>query len=167
MRQQPMIDLISLVLKIKLNIKLIGQLSTERPPFQPKFSEMILSFIMTEMLLLIRKKLVILINHKMTAPLQRQCSKILMISNKTRTITPCLYNKNLLTLNSNRTHSLDSIPRSLELFQVYKKRMNNQRVAQMILNISGILHLCISHRKIQRAQFFKYNQQLAFNNLRP
>ena len=167
MRQQPMIDLISLVLKIKLNIKLIGQLSTERPPFQPKFSEMILSFIMTEMLLLIRKKLVILINHKMTATLQRQCSKILMISNKTRTNILCLYNKNLLTLNSNKTHSLGSIPPSLKPFQVYKKRMNNRSAVQMILNILGILLQFISHRKIQRAQLFKYNQQLAFNNLRP
>jgi hypothetical protein len=44
--------------------------------------------------------------------------------------------------------------------------MNNPRFVQMTLNISGILHLFINHRKIQRAQFFKYNQQLAGKNLK-
>jgi len=103
----------------------------------------------------------------MVPPQQRQWFKILLMSNKTPIAILCLYNKNLLTLNSNRTQSMGSIPHSLRLFQVYKKSRNNLSVVQMILNISGIPHLFISHRKIQRAQLCKYNQQLAGNNLRP
>jgi hypothetical protein len=89
---------------------------------------------------------------------QRQWFKILLMPNKTLITILCLYNKNLLTLNSNRTHSVGSIPHSLRPFQVYKRRMNNPSAVQMILNISGIRHLFISHRKIQKGQFFKYNQ---------